>query len=130
MKVLIRNKLLTIPFVFLVITFLFGGPIAETIISETNLSIWINANKIDNSFRGIDFSFLPGLMLIASCFALAVTIQFIAENIIDAWEYFSSTPPEPTAKEQNASIIHTVEKKEPTLGTVNGAKDKENDDAK
>ncbi|CSX10046.1 hypothetical protein FP371_24335 [Citrobacter freundii] len=134
MKYLIMNKLLTIPAVFLVIISLFGGTIAEIIISETNLSIWINTNKIDNSFRGLDFSFLPGLVMLVASFVLAVIVQLIAEHFFEAWEYFSATPVNKINEAGNqTSVVPDMDdsaKKEPTLGSMSDAEDKGKGDEK
>lgn len=90
MKALIENRKIMIPFILSVVLSVFGDEISEWVIRSTSLASWIESNKIENSYRGLDMSDLFGILVLLIAATISIVIQELLEGIMHIPEIFSN----------------------------------------
>ncbi|WP_252369608.1 hypothetical protein [Escherichia coli] len=65
---------------------------AAWVTDKTNLITWLEANKLNNTFSGADFSVLPAIAVIAGMYAVSHLIIFVTEIAYATYAAFSSVP--------------------------------------
>jgi len=79
MKALIENKYIMIPLLLAFVLCAIGGDITAWIIKNTYLASWIESNKIENTYHGLDVSSL----VICTVLAIAATISFVIQELLE-----------------------------------------------
>ncbi|EKY3179892.1 hypothetical protein RBA25_004010 [Cronobacter turicensis] len=107
-----KNPLIVIPVFFSGLLFFFGNVLAEWVINHTPLIAWLESNKIEHAYRGVDFSLMPLCATLVFTFALSVFLFKFFVSILDAVDYMLSPPPTgavrpaPDAEKQNQQKIN------------------------
>lgn len=117
MRNLILNKALAVPTIFFYLLCIKGGDLAAWVMSSTNLATWLEANKLDITFSGADFSILPAVAVIAGMFSVSLLIHFVIEMAFDVFDAFTATQVATEAPDEKSAkpVINTSEKQEPTV---------------
>ncbi|ECD0323846.1 hypothetical protein GL420_17960 [Salmonella enterica] len=92
MRSLILNKNISVSAIFFFLLCFKGGDMAAWVTDKTNLITWLEANKLNNTFSGADFSVLPAIAVIAGMYAVSHLIIFVTEIAFAAYAAFSSVP--------------------------------------
>lgn len=79
MKALIENKYVMIPLLLAFVLCAIGGDITAWVIKNTYLADWIESNKIENTYHGLDVSSL----VICTVLAIATTISFVMQELME-----------------------------------------------
>ncbi|EJL7720649.1 hypothetical protein ACNJ8R_004130 [Cronobacter sakazakii] len=87
-----KSPLIFIPVFFSGLLFFFGNVLAEWVIGHTPLIAWLEANKIEHAYRGVDFSLMPLCATLVFTFALSVFLFKFFVSILDAVDYMLSPP--------------------------------------
>ncbi|EBR7266355.1 hypothetical protein CA036_23105 [Salmonella enterica] len=92
MRSLILNKNISVSAIFFFLLCFKGGDMAAWVTDKTNLITWLEANKLNNTFSGADFSVLPAIAVIAGMYAVSHLIIFVTEIVFVTYAAFSSVP--------------------------------------
>ncbi|GDB25208.1 hypothetical protein HmCmsJML259_00309 [Escherichia coli] len=92
MRSLILNKNISVSAIFFFLLCFKGGDMAAWVTDKTNLITWLEANKLNNTFSGADFSVLPAIAVIAGMYAVSHLIIFVTEIAYATYAAFSSVP--------------------------------------
>ncbi|WP_303745463.1 hypothetical protein [Enterobacter hormaechei] len=79
MKALIENKYIMIPLLLAFVLCAIGGDITAWVIKNTYLASWIESNKIENTYHGLDVSSL----VICTVLAIAATISYVLQELLE-----------------------------------------------
>lgn len=96
MKNIIINKIMTVPAIFFLLLFFKGGDLSAWIAENSNLTQWLESNKIDMAYKGADFSFLPAIAVIAGMIFLSQLIHSILKASSDFYDALTSEPDKQT----------------------------------
>ncbi|ELY3740530.1 hypothetical protein ACQUXI_004092 [Cronobacter turicensis] len=87
-----KNPLIFIPVFFSGLLFFFGNVLAEWVIGHSPLIAWLESNKIEHAYRGVDFSLMPLCVTLVFTFALSVFLFKFFVSILDTVDYMLSPP--------------------------------------
>ncbi|PXW50366.1 hypothetical protein DFO55_12437 [Grimontella sp. AG753] len=114
MRKIILNKLLAIPALFFILLCYKGGEVAAWVMANTNLSAWLETNKLNNTFSGADFSFLPAIAVMSIILFTSVSIHFLIETVFEIIDSFTIPP---DTNSEKVKINKTTESADTTSAT-------------
>jgi hypothetical protein len=119
MRNVILNKTLSVPIIFFLLLCFKGGDLAAWVMESTNLSAWLEANKLGITFTGADYSTLPAVAVIAGILSGSLLIHFVIEVGYEAFDALTAAPANttavPVAEQAAKPAPGAVEKQEPTV---------------
>lgn len=106
MKTLIENKYLMLPLLLAFILCAIGGDITAWVINNTYLASWIESNKIENTYHGLDMSSLVICTVLAIAASFSFIIQELMEGVVNLIEILTDSKKNHAA-DIGSSVIHT-----------------------
>ena len=108
MKTLIENKYIMIPLLLAFVLCAIGGDITAWVIKNTYLASWIESNKIENTYHGLDVSSLVTCTVLAIAVTISFVIQELLEGMVNLFEILNDGKKTETV-DIGRSGIHTIE---------------------
>lgn len=106
MKTLIENKYLMLPLLLAFVLCAIGGDITAWVINNTYLANWIESNKIENTYHGLDMSSLVICTVLAIAASFSFIIQELMEGVVNLIEILTDSKKN-HAGDIGRSVIHT-----------------------
>lgn len=92
MRNFILNKSWSVPLIFSLLLCSRGGDIAAYVMDGTNLSDWLEANKLGITFSGADFSMLPAVIVIGVVISISFLIHYFITVVVEMIDLFAEAP--------------------------------------
>lgn len=115
MRNLILNKNITVPFLFFILLTFKGGDFASTVMENSNLAAWLEANKLNITFSGSDFSILPAIAVIAGILFVSQALFLVIEAAFAVLDALNSAPGNVAEKNNYSAPDHSASKEKDSV---------------